>query len=167
MDQAIDFLTFAENKILVDKWSPDATYGYAKLHQLFEGSIVCSKTLYHYIEQSYLNVRNIDLPMKTRWNTKKHCSRQNKRVLGCSIMKEYLKQADVNYELKEKEFVKAIFIIMKISKASFAFPTLINFYFIGALYFDRFSNATYQIRRNQFIVIIEHVYNETHEQVAH
>lgn len=85
LDQAIAFLTFAENKILIDKWSPDATCGYAKLHQLFEGTIVCSKTLYNYIEQGYLNVRNIDLPMKTRWNTKKTRSRQNKRVLGCSI----------------------------------------------------------------------------------
>ena len=85
LDKAIDFLTFAETKILIDKWSPDSICGYAKLHQLFEGTIVCSKTLYNYIEQGYLNVRNIDLPMKTRLNTKKHRSRKNKRVLGCSI----------------------------------------------------------------------------------
>lgn len=60
LDQAIDFLTFAENKMLIDKWSPDATCGYAKLHQLFEEIVVCSKTLYNYIELGYLNVRNID-----------------------------------------------------------------------------------------------------------
>nr|WP_234447560.1 IS30 family transposase [Viridibacillus soli] len=32
-----------------------------------------------------MNIRNIDLPMKTRLNTKKKRSRKNKRVLGRSI----------------------------------------------------------------------------------
>ncbi|MBK3495130.1 helix-turn-helix domain-containing protein, partial [Viridibacillus sp. YIM B01967] len=72
------FPAFAETKILVDKWSPDAVCGYAKLHQLFEGPTLCSKTLYNYIEQGFLNIRNIDLPMKTRLNTKKKRSRKNK-----------------------------------------------------------------------------------------
>jgi IS30 family transposase len=85
LDAAIDFLVFAETKILVDKWSPDAVCGYAKLHQLFEGPTLCSKTLYNYIEQGFMNIRNIDLPMKTRLNTKKKRSRKNKRVLGRSI----------------------------------------------------------------------------------
>jgi IS30 family transposase len=70
---------------LQDRWSPDAVCGYAELHGLFDDAIVCTKTLYNYIDLGLIAVKNIDLPMKVRLNTKKKRSRQNKRVLGRSI----------------------------------------------------------------------------------
>lgn len=85
LDETIEFIRFAEKKILEDKWSPDAVCGYAKLHSLFDDAIVCTKTLYNYIDLGLIGVKNIDLPMKVRLNTKKKRSRQNKRVLGRSI----------------------------------------------------------------------------------
>ncbi|WP_391116828.1 IS30 family transposase [Psychrobacillus sp. L3] len=85
LDGSIEFIRFAEKKILEDKWSPDAVRGFVRLHGLFEGASVCTKTLYNYIDMGLLGVRNIDLPMKTRLNTKKKRSRKNKRVLGRSI----------------------------------------------------------------------------------
>jgi IS30 family transposase len=94
LDTAIDFIQFAETKILEEGWSPDAVCGYAKRHSLFEGNIVCTKTLYNYIDMGLIEVKNIDLPMKVRLNTKKHRSRQNKRVLGRSIEERPAEVAD-------------------------------------------------------------------------
>jgi transposase, IS30 family len=85
LDEAIEFIQFAETKILKDQWSPDAVCGYAKRHSLFEKTFVCTKTLYNYIDLGLIGIKNIDLPMKVRLNTKKKRSRQNKRVLGRSI----------------------------------------------------------------------------------
>lgn len=85
LDNAIEFIQFAETKILEDKWSPDAVCGYANRHSLFDGDLVCTKTLYNYIEAGFIGVKNMDLSMKVRLNTKKKRSRKNKRVLGRSI----------------------------------------------------------------------------------
>lgn len=85
LDDAIEFIQYAETKILDDHWSPDAVCGSAALQEQFEGKRVCTKTLYNYIEQGYIGVKNIDLPLKVRLNTKKRRIRVNKRVLGRSI----------------------------------------------------------------------------------
>nr|WP_169823195.1 IS30 family transposase [Planococcus antarcticus] len=85
LDDAIGFIQYAETKILDDHWSPDAVCGSATFHEQFEGKRVCTKTLYNYIELGYIGVKNIDLPMKVRLNTKKRRIRVNKRVLGRSI----------------------------------------------------------------------------------
>lgn len=85
LDTAIDFIQYVENKILEDKWSPDVAWGYAKRHNLFGDNMVCTKTIYNYIEQGLIAVKNIDLPMKMRLNTKTKRVRKNKRKLGLSI----------------------------------------------------------------------------------
>lgn len=46
---------------------------------------VCTKTLYHYIDQGILDVKNIDLPNKVRYCTKKARHRVNIKHLGISI----------------------------------------------------------------------------------
>lgn len=85
LNETIEFIKFAEAKILNDKWSPDAVCGFAKRNNLFDKARVCTKTLYNYIELRLITVKNIDLPMKVRLNTKTKRSRVNKRVLGRSI----------------------------------------------------------------------------------
>jgi len=85
LDKAADFISYAEAKILEDEWSPDAVCGHAKRHGLFEDVLVCTKTLYNYIDMGLRGVRNIDLPMKVRLNTRKQRTRKNKRILGRSI----------------------------------------------------------------------------------
>src|SRR5690625_2679998 len=47
--------------------------------------MVSTKTLYNYIDQSKLIVRNIVLPMKAKLNTKTKRIRKHRRVLGKSI----------------------------------------------------------------------------------
>ena len=62
LDSAIDFIQFVEKKILDDDWSPDAACGHAKLHSTYGEQIVCTKTIYNYIDKGLIAVKNIDLP---------------------------------------------------------------------------------------------------------
>jgi len=84
--QVEDFLKIAENKILHEKWSPDAVVGFCRRDPKWKNSaIVCTKTLYNYIDQGLLKVRNIDLNLKLRLKPKRKRIRQNKRIIGKSI----------------------------------------------------------------------------------
>lgn len=47
--------------------------------------MVCTKTLYNYVDNGLISIKNIDLPEKPRRNTKERKSRENKRRLGDSI----------------------------------------------------------------------------------
>ncbi|AEV67270.1 IS30 family transposase [Acetivibrio clariflavus] len=81
-----DFIKFAEEKILYEKWSPDAVVGSCIVNSKWmHSTIVCTKTLYNYIDQGLLKVRNIDLNLKLRIKPKVRRDRQNKRILGKSI----------------------------------------------------------------------------------
>jgi len=84
--QVESFLQYAEQKILKDKWSPDAVVGTARREKLFDpSSMVCTKTLYNYIDRCLVKVRNIDLFIKTRRKPKKEAPRNHKRLYGKSI----------------------------------------------------------------------------------
>ena len=80
-----DFLQYAQDRILQDKLSPDAICGKAKLSGEFK-KIVCTKTLYNYIDRCLLKVRNIDLLLKVkRKASTAQKVRQNKKIFGTSI----------------------------------------------------------------------------------
>lgn len=79
-----DFIRFAEEKILKEKWSPDAAVGYAKRQGEFE-YVPSTKTLYNWIDDGKLSIINMDLAMKLRRSTKETKSRKHKKVLGTSI----------------------------------------------------------------------------------
>jgi len=67
-----EFLEFAEEKILKDKWSVDAVVGYCRQELGFsKDKMVCTKTLYNWIEKGLLRVRNIDLPIKVKLKPRK------------------------------------------------------------------------------------------------
>lgn len=74
----------ANKQILENKMSPDALCGEAKLSGRF-GKIVCTKTLYNYIDKRLLKVRNIDPPLQVKRKISTNNNRQNKRVFGTSI----------------------------------------------------------------------------------
>lgn len=64
----------------------DACVGRALKEGSFDRSeILCTKTLYNYVDLGLLNIKNIDLPQKLSRNTKIHKDKENKRVLGRSI----------------------------------------------------------------------------------
>ncbi len=84
----IAFIKFAEEKMLQEKpWAPDAIVGYCKINPEWKDKpIVCTKTLYNYIDRGLLKVRNIDLLIKPRLKpTKKAKKRVPKRIKGKSI----------------------------------------------------------------------------------
>ena len=55
-------------------------------HGLFpREEMVCTKTLYSYVDAGLLSIRNIHLPEKVRRNTKQRKSRENLRKYGDSI----------------------------------------------------------------------------------
>jgi IS30 family transposase len=85
-DKIAAFLRLAEVKIQQEKWSPDAVVGYYRQHPEWQNqTLVCTKTLYRYIDQGLLRVRNIDLPLKVRRKPGKARDKQRKRILGTSI----------------------------------------------------------------------------------
>ena len=66
-----EFINYAVDKIKNHSWSPDSCVGYALATGKFQRSqMVCTKTLYNYIDLGLLDVINADLPMKLRRNTK-------------------------------------------------------------------------------------------------
>ncbi|HBJ1652550.1 MULTISPECIES: IS30 family transposase [Clostridium] len=81
-----DFINYAVDKIKNHSWSPDACVGNALAIGKFERSqIICTKTLYNYIDLGLLAVINADLPMKLRRNTKPAKVKKHKKKLGKSI----------------------------------------------------------------------------------
>ena len=81
-----DFISYVEKHFKEDGWSLDACVGRALLDGDFtKAQVVCTKTLYNYIDLGLLGIKNIDLPEKLKRCTKIQRNRENKRVLGRSI----------------------------------------------------------------------------------
>ena len=69
-----------------EQWSLDACCGSALISGKFRRQeMVCTKTLYSYVDLGLLPIKNIDLPEKLRRNTKAKKVRENKKNLGRSI----------------------------------------------------------------------------------
>ena len=80
------FINYAVDMIKNHSWSPDACVGNALAKGKFQrDQIVCTKTLYNYIDLGLLAVINADLPMKLHRNTKSSQVRKHKKKLGKSI----------------------------------------------------------------------------------
>lgn len=81
------FINYVEQHFFgPDNWSLDACFGHALLEGEFSREeTVCTKTLYNYIDNGQLKIKNIDLPEKLRRNTKSKRVRKNRKKLGKSI----------------------------------------------------------------------------------
>lgn len=67
-------------------WSVDVCFGNAlQVGDFKRKEMVCTKTLYNYIDLGLLEMKNVDLPMKLRRNTELKRVRTNKHKLGTSI----------------------------------------------------------------------------------
>uniref|UniRef100_UPI0031331B9B IS30 family transposase n=1 Tax=Levilactobacillus sp. HBUAS70063 TaxID=3109359 RepID=UPI0031331B9B len=84
--QVKDFLAYFINHFRTDKWSPDAAVGRARYLKKFQADeMVCTKTLYRYIDEQRLEVRNIELTEKTSRRRPVHKSIKHHRLRGRSI----------------------------------------------------------------------------------
>jgi IS30 family transposase len=78
------FIQYLEEKVKgPEKWSVDATVGWAKRHGLFS-VIPCTKTVYNWIDAGFCGIRNIDLLLKVKRKPKRPALKR-KRILGRSI----------------------------------------------------------------------------------
>lgn len=81
-----EFINYVVDMVKNHSWSVDACVGYALATGKFERSqMVCTKTLYNYIDLGLLSVTNADLPIKLRRNTKQSRVKKHKKKLGKSI----------------------------------------------------------------------------------
>ena len=79
------FIEYVEEHF-AEGWSLDACVGKAlETGKFRRDQIVCTKTLYNYVDNGLIGIKNIDLPEKLSRNTKKEKVRKHKRILGDSI----------------------------------------------------------------------------------
>lgn len=80
----------------VKRWSLDASFGRAVLKNSFSrDEMVCTKTLYNYVDLGLLPITNMDLPEKLKKRRTKFVkTRRNKRILGRSIDERPAQAAD-------------------------------------------------------------------------
>ena len=67
--ECFDLIQYIEDQIINNKMAPDTLCGYVRKNKLFE-HIVCTKTIYNYIDLGLLKVKNIDLPLKVKLKQK-------------------------------------------------------------------------------------------------
>ena len=80
------FLKYVVKQFQEQDWSLDACFGRALVSGEFSREeMVCTKTLYNYVDLGLLPIKNIDLPEKLRRNTKPKRVRENRKNLGKSI----------------------------------------------------------------------------------
>lgn len=92
------FIEYVLKHFREDGWSLDACYGRALLDGEFtRDQMVCTKTLYAYVDLGLLDIKNIDLPEKLRRKPRKDRPKENKRILGRSI-----EERDPEVELRTK-----------------------------------------------------------------
>ena len=92
------FLAYVDSHIRGDKWSLDACVGRALQRGEFDRcELVCTKTLYRYVDLGPMDTRKHNLPEKLKRNTKAHRIRKNKKKLGRSI-EERTKEAENRQE---------------------------------------------------------------------
>lgn len=82
--KVFDFIKYVNDKFYNENWSLDEISNRVKKTKKFK-DFVSSKTLYNYIDLNFLEIKNTDLPLKLRRNTKKARIRKHKMILGKSI----------------------------------------------------------------------------------
>lgn len=91
------FINFVEEMFFEQKWSLDACVGKAlKTGKFTREQIVCTKTLYSYVDLGLLGIKNNHLPEKLRRSPKNKRNCENKRILGRSIDERPLEVNDRN-----------------------------------------------------------------------
>lgn len=82
----LDFITYVENRFFNDGISIDACIGEALAKEYFpREEMLCTKTIYNYIDKGLMKIRNHHLPEKISRKPKHERVRKNKRELGRSI----------------------------------------------------------------------------------
>ena len=80
------FISYATDLFYEQNHSLDAICGAASKHNKFlKSEMVCTKTLYNYVDSGLLQINNIDLPLKLKRSSKGKRIRAHKKRFGTSI----------------------------------------------------------------------------------
>ena len=80
------FINYVIKHFFEDGWSLDVCANRSLAAGEFSHyQTVCTRTLYNYVDQGLMTIKNYDLPEKLKRNTKLHHVRQNRKKLGRSI----------------------------------------------------------------------------------
>ena len=81
-----DFISYVIKHFFEDGWSLDVCANRSlAIGEFSHHQTVCTRTLYNYVDQGLMTIKNYDLPEKLKRNTKLHHVRKNKKKLGRSI----------------------------------------------------------------------------------
>ena len=82
-----EFIKYVQKKVIEKKWSLDVARGRAlKSGEFSKGQVVCTRTLYNYVDRGIIGIKNIDLPLRMKRKlTKPSQSRKHKKLVGRSI----------------------------------------------------------------------------------
>lgn len=82
----LDFITYVEDRFFNDDISIDACVGEALANDYFpRKAMLCTQTIYNYIDKGLMKIRNHHLPEKISRKPKREQVRKSKRELGRSI----------------------------------------------------------------------------------
>ncbi|MCH4140088.1 MAG: IS30 family transposase [Lactobacillus amylovorus] len=109
-----DFIKYVNKHLFEDNWSLDVCANRClAVGEFSSDQIVCTRTLYNYVDQGLLAIRNSDLPEKLKRNTKIHRVHKNKKKLGRSI-EERPKEINDQVLLTLSERMSREFLILRI-----------------------------------------------------
>ena len=81
-----EFIDHLEKEYEETGYGIDAITGATKISGDYDKEeMLCTKTIYNYIDKGLLKIKNIDLPLKLKRSTKPKRVRENKKELGTSI----------------------------------------------------------------------------------
>lgn len=81
-----DFMDWADERMLKDRWSPEVVIGYAKNEDLFPSAdLPCVTTLYDWIDRGIMKTKNIDLLEKVSRKPRNRQTSRKSSSLGTSI----------------------------------------------------------------------------------
>lgn len=102
--ECLRFIRYVEQHFEENGWSLDACVGYAiESGEFSREEIVCTKTLYNYVDAGFMHIKNIDLTEKVSRKRKHERVRQNRRKLGDSI-EERPESVETREEFGQWEF---------------------------------------------------------------
>nr|WP_318530833.1 IS30 family transposase [Lacticaseibacillus jixianensis] len=104
LTQVADFIAYFIARFKQEGWSPDAVVAQAKHDKLYQSAeMVCTATLYSYIEAQLLEIKNIDLLEQTSRRTKRNANTTYKRMLQGRSIDERPKRVESRSEFGHSE----------------------------------------------------------------
>ncbi|MFR5189127.1 hypothetical protein [Peptostreptococcus sp.] len=106
--ECIDFIKFVEKSFKEQYWSLDECYGRAKSEKIFK-NMVCTNTLYKYVELGILNIKNTDLPQRLKRLQKSTRKIDLEKIIEVRMQIEELHRALNTLTKEERKLMEAIF----------------------------------------------------------